>query len=85
MPPFQYVYELRRGEEVVATGRTTPEEPVEIGDRVTLGGREGIVRSVEPVAGSMSCDWFSNSSRRASRSSWDSLLAQDPNRSSCRK
>jgi len=51
MPSFQYVFELRRGEEVVATGHTTQEEPIEIGDRVTLGGREGIARSVEPILG----------------------------------
>jgi hypothetical protein len=51
MPPFEYVFELRRGEEVVATGHTTREEPIETGDRVTLGGREGIVRSVEPILG----------------------------------
>jgi hypothetical protein len=51
MPPFEYVFELRRGEEVVVTGHTTREEPIETGDRVTLGGREGIVRSVEPILG----------------------------------
>jgi hypothetical protein len=51
MPSFQYVFELRRGEEVVATGDTTREEPIAIGDRVTFGGREGIARSVEPILG----------------------------------
>lgn len=45
------MFELRRGEEVVATGDTTREEPIEIGDRVTFGGREGIARSVEPILG----------------------------------
>jgi hypothetical protein len=51
MSQFKYVYELRRGEEVLATGHTTREEPIETGDRVTLGGREGIVSSVEPILG----------------------------------
>jgi hypothetical protein len=51
MPSFQYVFELRRGEEVVATGRMAREEPIEIGHRVTLGGREGIARSIEPILG----------------------------------
>lgn len=31
--------------------RYDPEEPIEIGDRVTFGGREGIARSVEPILG----------------------------------
>ena len=51
MSQFQYVYELRRGEEVLATDHTTREEPIETGDRVPPGGREGIVRSVEPILG----------------------------------
>ena len=47
-----YVYELRRGEEVVATGRLSSPQRFDVGDRVALGGREGIVRSVEPLLGS---------------------------------
>ena len=46
-----YVYELRRGEEVVATGRLTREAPVESGDRIEIAGQAGIVRTVEPVLG----------------------------------
>lgn len=48
----EYVYELRQGDEVVATGRISHPSRLEVGDRVTIGGREGIVRSVEPLLGS---------------------------------
>jgi hypothetical protein len=46
-----YRYELRRGDEVVATGRLTREEPLEVGDRLLIGRREGIVRTIEPLLG----------------------------------
>ena len=51
MPPFAYRYELRRGEEVVATGHLTEEQALEIGDRIVIGGLLGIVRAIEPVLG----------------------------------
>jgi hypothetical protein len=47
----EYLYELRRGDEVVATGHLAREDPVEVGDRLEVGGREGIVRAVEPLLG----------------------------------
>jgi hypothetical protein len=47
----EYVYELRHGEEVVATGHLSRAEPLEVGERVSIGGREGIVRTVEPLLG----------------------------------
>jgi hypothetical protein len=46
-----YVYELRQGEEVVATGHLHREQPFEVGERVSIGGREGIVRAIEPLLG----------------------------------
>lgn len=52
MSDSAYVYELRHGEEVVATGHLSHPQPLEVGDRVSIGGREGIVRSVEPLLGS---------------------------------
>lgn len=45
----QYRYELRRDDTIVATGRFEHAEPLEVGDRVELGGRAGIVRAVEPL------------------------------------
>jgi hypothetical protein len=51
MGDLEYVYELRQGEEVVATGRVSGERPFGVGERVSIGGREGIVRGGRAVAG----------------------------------
>jgi len=45
-----YRYEIRRGEEVVATGRLS-HEPLAPGDNVEVGGGPGVVRTVEPILG----------------------------------
>jgi hypothetical protein len=44
-------YELRGGDEVVATGHLNHEPPLEIGDHVEVGGEPGIVRTIEPLLG----------------------------------
>jgi hypothetical protein len=46
-----YRYELRRGNNVVATGHFSREKPLEVGERITIGSRTGIVRDVEPILG----------------------------------
>jgi len=46
-----YRYELRRGDEVIATGHFSREQPLEVGERITIGGRAGIVRDIEPILG----------------------------------
>jgi hypothetical protein len=51
MPAFEYRYELRQGEEIVATGHLTRERPLEVGDRITIGATAGTVRIVEPALG----------------------------------
>lgn len=51
MSDIEYVYELRQGEEVLATGRLSRTEALETGEWVSIGGREGIVRSVDPLVG----------------------------------
>ena len=51
MSGVEYRYELRRGDEVVATGHLVWERPLEVGQRVAIGGREGIVRAIEPLLG----------------------------------
>jgi hypothetical protein len=51
MSKFNYRYELRRGEEVVATGHLPGEHSLVIGDRVEIGGTCGTVRAVEPLLG----------------------------------
>jgi hypothetical protein len=46
-----YRYELRRGDEVVATGHLSREEPLEVGSRLEINGQLGIVRTIEPLLG----------------------------------
>ena len=46
-----YRYELRRGDEVVATGHLSREEPLEVGERLAVNGQVGIVRTVEALLG----------------------------------
>lgn len=45
---FSYSYELRRGEELLATGHLSRDSLLEIGQRINVNGREGIIRSIEP-------------------------------------
>ena len=47
----EYRYELRRGDEVIATGHLSRELPLEVGERVTVGSQSGIVRTIEPLLG----------------------------------
>ena len=51
MSAVVYRYELRRGDEVVATGHLSHERALEVGERLLIGGHEGIVRTVEPLLG----------------------------------
>lgn len=51
-----YRYELRLADEVVATGHLTRDESLEVGEQVVIGGRAGIVRSVEPRFGERELD-----------------------------
>lgn len=44
-----YRYELRRGEQVIATGHLSREQPLEVGERIAIGSHSGIVRAVEPL------------------------------------
>jgi hypothetical protein len=47
----EYRYELRRGEEVLATGHLSREQPLAVGDEITIGGERGLVRTTEPLLG----------------------------------
>jgi hypothetical protein len=44
-------YELRGGDEVLATGHLSREQPLAVGDRIEVGGRPAIVRAIEPLLG----------------------------------
>jgi hypothetical protein len=48
-----YRYELRHGDEVVATGHLNHEQPLEIGDRIEIVGQTGMVRAIEPLLGEL--------------------------------
>ena len=48
MASLSYTYELRRGEELLATGRFSRDSPLDVGQRIQVNGREGIIRSIEP-------------------------------------
>jgi hypothetical protein len=47
----EYRYELRRGDEVIATGHLSSEQPFEVAASITIGNWSGIVRSIEPSLG----------------------------------
>jgi hypothetical protein len=38
---------------VVATGHLNHEQPLDVGDRIEIGGQAGIVRTVEPLLGEL--------------------------------
>lgn len=46
-----YRFELRRGDEVIATGHLNHEQPLEVGDRIEIGGQFGMVRTIAPTLG----------------------------------
>jgi hypothetical protein len=46
-----YRYEIRRGDEILATGRLTNDEPLEAGQSIKIGKREGVIQTVEPLLG----------------------------------
>ena len=48
---MKYRYELRRGDEIVATGHLSHERRFEVRERVTIGVHTGTVRTVEPTLG----------------------------------
>jgi hypothetical protein len=48
---FLYRYELRRPEEIVATGHLTLDTPLKVGDCVAIGESRGIVVAKEPLLG----------------------------------
>jgi hypothetical protein len=45
----EYVYELRRADELVATGRMSDDRLFAVGDQLTIAGWSGIVRDVVPT------------------------------------
>jgi hypothetical protein len=48
---FSYRYELKRSDQLLATGHLNRDTPLATGDRITINGRQGIVRLIEPQLG----------------------------------
>ena len=44
-----YRYELRRRDQVIATGHLSREDAFAVGERIRIGSQFGVVRSIEPV------------------------------------
>lgn len=87
MAAFQYRYELRRVEELVATGHLTREHPFELGDRIALGGSAGTVRAVDPFLANASCGWWCRSrAKEGTRSprAYSAPAAKSPIERPCR-
>lgn len=49
MAAVLYRYELRRNEEIIATGNLSRETSLQVGDRLMINRSPGIVRSIEPT------------------------------------
>ena len=64
-----YRYELRRGDEVIATGHFSREQPLEVGERITIGSRSGIVQARFPEA---------NGTLNPGRTVWNGVLRPTP-------
>lgn len=46
-----YRYELRRGDEILATGMLSEDQPLAVGSAITIAGVRGAVRVVAPMVG----------------------------------
>jgi hypothetical protein len=46
---FRYRYELRRGNDLLATGHITFDHQLEVGERVEMGGSTALVESLQPT------------------------------------
>jgi hypothetical protein len=66
VPAVEYRYELRRGDQLVATGRLTWEEVLEVGDRITIGSRKESCEPSSRYLASVSGAWSYNSGVRKS-------------------
>lgn len=44
-----YRYELRRGDEILATGHLTNDEPLQVGQALKIGSRQGVIEAIEPM------------------------------------
>jgi len=52
MHELQFRYELRSGDQILATGHLSLANPPHVGDELTIGVKRGAVAEVSPIAGS---------------------------------
>jgi len=46
-----YLYELRRGDRIIATGHLNHDQPLEVGERIGIAGHTGTIREIIPGVG----------------------------------
>jgi len=46
-----YLCELRRGDQIIATGHLNHDRTLEVGERISVAGHTGIVREIIPGIG----------------------------------
>jgi hypothetical protein len=49
MAGSNYRYELRRGDDIIATGHISWEDDLNVGDEITIGRHRAFVDTIEPV------------------------------------
>jgi hypothetical protein len=52
MAGTNYHYELRRGDQIIATGRLTWDHQLDVGDEMTIGRHRGLVQAIQPLLAS---------------------------------
>ena len=52
MRQLHFRYELRSGDQILATGHLAFANPPHVGDEITIGAKRGIVTEVTPIPGS---------------------------------
>lgn len=52
MRELQFRYELRSGDQILATGHLSVAQPLQVGDELTLGAKRGTVAEITPIPGS---------------------------------
>lgn len=46
-----YRYELLDGDDIIATGRLSRDESLNVGERIEVAGRTGTVQTIQPILG----------------------------------
>lgn len=52
MGELHFRYELRAGDQILATGHLSVAHPLNVGDELTISAKRGIVAAITPIPGS---------------------------------